>query len=682
MGYVTGEEIKQALLRQKAHGGRLGSHLLYFKFITEDELVQALSAQHDIPGFRLDEHDISRKAVKKLPAEIAEDFQVLPIDFDKVTRTAKLAVVDPNDAEMVRKVKLTFRADAVKLFVAPESLLRMLITQYYGKKRNPGVSRIIELPELFDSKAGQREQVREEQLRRPNVLMFTKTTSLRSFLAPVFEREGIDLDIASTEEELKEYVIENTYNQVLVSQDSLDLFARVKDGHGLPLAKAEIVSFANVSGAFLENPVPYHRITRSLLRSLQIIADSRCRDHAWTPPYVLICNDIQRLGRSFDFPRLAIDGMQIAAYLLVPERPVKRNPKDAVTPENLSFLDFDRSLDIAKTLHFPWNVQGVLQAFLELISEMSPFDEEKTLDEEVKTAAQILSVVWYHRVALRAVDGSSSDVATTLRSKLRDLAGRFADLSVIEAYIHLLEQNNDEQSAGYDQIFVVSETDDMAHEFVARLDRSGFHTVHLRSMEEAKQLCDRHPPAAIIIDRECFPQHIMQASGMFKLDGIVLLYAYTRDRDPSLTLDMLDAGFDDVFAPPYDFDVITARISKSLRGLFRKGGSHQSGGFTASFKAFSFIDLMQILGQSIKTVRIDLWNSSGGKAAIYLERGRMAYAECAEMRGESAIYEVIGWGEDGGFSVEPTEVIPPANITDSNEGILMEGCRLLDESRI
>ena len=60
LGYITDEAIQQALMRQKARGGRFGSQLLYFKSITLKQLVHALSVQHGVPGFLPREHGISR----------------------------------------------------------------------------------------------------------------------------------------------------------------------------------------------------------------------------------------------------------------------------------------------------------------------------------------------------------------------------------------------------------------------------------------------------------------------------------------------------------------------------------------------------------------------------------------------------------------------------------------------
>jgi DNA-binding response OmpR family regulator len=685
MGYVTEENIGHALMRQKAHGGRLGSHLLYFKFISEGELVQALSAQYDIQGFRLDEHDISRNAVKQLPLEIAEDYQILPIDYDKKTRTVKIAVADPSDSEMIQKVKLAFGASNVELYVAPESLLRILMTQYYrGAKKDAEFNKIVELPELFKDNNSESHKQKNKQAKpdRTRVLMMTKSLSLKNFLGPVFEKEGVDLEVVLNDDELKQKLESKNCDRLLVSHDSLESFTRWQEKNPQLAASVEVTNFSNVSGAFLENPVPYKRIRRSLFRSLQIIADMRCRAHSWTPPYALICNDIKQLAKSFGFSRVAVDGIQMAAYLLVPEQPQAVSEQHTPSPTQLAFVDFDRSLDIAKSMLFPWDVRSALHAFFDILFEMKRLDDPDLHLDETMIAAQILAIVWYNRVTLRAVEGPAKEVAGTVKSNLRNQAERLAQLEIIETYVRMLERTTDDQPDVYNQMFVVSRTDDISRQFTTRLTRAGFNTLHVKGMDEAKHLCDRHPPVAIIIDHECYPRQIFQASNLFKLDTAVLLYAFARRNDPSLTLDLLDAGFDDVFIPPYDFDVIAARISKSLRGLSRKEEANEDGAFSANFHAFSFIDLIQTLGQSLKTVLIKLSNTKGATATIALDMGRIVYAKCGDVGGEQAVYEVIRWGEEGSFSVEPVEEVPETNVTDANESILMEGCRILDESRI
>jgi hypothetical protein len=58
------------------------------------------------------------------------------------------------------------------------------------------------------------------------------------------------------------------------------------------------------------------------------------------------------------------------------------------------------------------------------------------------------------------------------------------------------------------------------------------------------------------------------------------------------------------------------------------------------------------------------------------------HAACGTLRGAEAVYRVIAWEDDGAFAVEPESEFPAPNIGLPLESILMEGCRLLDESRI
>lgn len=133
--YTTEPEINRAVVQQKQHGGRFGSHLLYLGIIDEAQLVRALSIQHQVPGFFLDEHDISKAATRRLPAQVAKYYRVLPITFNRLTKTVTIAATDPHDRAMIADVKRFFRADEVRVYVASEPLLRMVINQYYREEK-------------------------------------------------------------------------------------------------------------------------------------------------------------------------------------------------------------------------------------------------------------------------------------------------------------------------------------------------------------------------------------------------------------------------------------------------------------------------------------------------------------------------------------------------------------------
>ena len=272
----------------------------------------------------------------------------------------------------------------------------------------------------------------------------------------------------------------------------------------------------------------------------------------------------------------------------------------------------------------------------------------------------------------------------TVKSRLRKQSERLAPSEIVEAYIRLLEQNEDKlREQSYFQIFIVGETNSMVDLFATRLKHMGYHPVRIYDLEEAQRMCRRLPPTAVFVHRESFPDEIMRSRDLLEADNSLLLYAITMERDPQQTLDLFDAGFDDVFAPPHDFHIIAARLRKSFQNRTAAIESRiKPGGFRAGFKALSFTDLLQALGQSQKSVRINLSNGAGETAEIFMRSGAPVHAVCGTARGTEAIYRVIGWRDEGEYVVEPESEFPEPTITEPLERILMDGCRILDESTV
>jgi hypothetical protein len=92
------------------------------------------------------------------------------------------------------------------------------------------------------------------------------------------------------------------------------------------------------------------------------------------------------------------------------------------------------------------------------------------------------------------------------------------------------------------------------------------------------------------------------------------------------------------------------------------------------------IDLLQAMGPTGKTARLSV-TGQGQQLTIYLKEGQITYAECEDVVGAEAVYCALGWRK-GVWSLESVapEDIPDPNVSHTNEGILLEGCRRLDES--
>ena len=65
-----------------------------------------------------------------------------------------------------------------------------------------------------------------------------------------------------------------------------------------------------------------------------------------------------------------------------------------------------------------------------------------------------------------------------------------------------------------------------------------------------------------------------------------------------------------------------------------------------------------------------------------MRQGVLVHATCGSATGPEAVYRLIAWQDDGEYVVEPETDFPKTTITEPIEKILMDGCRILDESTV
>jgi DNA-binding response OmpR family regulator len=528
-----------------------------------------------------------------------------------------------------------------------------------------GVRTRIELPELFDADVEDAPQVAEPSAptNDRDVLLVARSPALKNFLVPIFKREGRQMFAASTRDEIELILSEQSIGHILVAQDLLEPFSQwMAEGAGAPVG-VEVSVLTSVSGTLLDNPASYSKMLRAVFSAVQILAEDRLAHAGVSAPFALVTRDVRDLAKVFGLRRVATDGVQLAAWLLTP----------APDPTPGPFRDVARSIAQARALAFPWRIDALLEKTRALFAGEEHPTTGATL-QEVDIAAQILAIAWYrHAVGI----GEMPEDPAGVKGRLRSAVGRIASLEVVEAYVRILE------SAGADserrQVVVVSVADDMVKEMAPRFARMGLPIVQKHSMADARPYCEATPPVAVLVDFTTLGMEAARLSVVLRLIPNVMLYAIVESGDPAMTLDLIDAGFDDVLAQPLDWDVVAARVSRAARGLARKQ-ARESVGFRGTFASFSFIDMIQSLSQSRKSVRVDLLRGDGEGAVVYIDGGKLVNARAGTFAGNDAVYRVIAWGDDGSFTVEPISTFPVANISDPTEAVLMEGCRLLDES--
>jgi chromosomal replication initiator protein DnaA len=100
---ITHEQLDEALKEKQASNRFLGEILVDLCYISSEELIGFLVRQCRIPHLQLGNFMVSSEIAELIPAEICEEYKLLPID--KLGSLLTVAMVNPIDVEALEKVK-------------------------------------------------------------------------------------------------------------------------------------------------------------------------------------------------------------------------------------------------------------------------------------------------------------------------------------------------------------------------------------------------------------------------------------------------------------------------------------------------------------------------------------------------------------------------------------------------
>lgn len=134
LGIITWEQLDKALKIQAEQGGLLGQVLITMGATSEEDIVGALATQLGLPYLELSNYDLEEEVIKIIPADIARDKELIPID--KIGNMLTLAMADPMDTQTVENIeKLT--GCKVEIFIAKASEIKAAINKYYSLQKGP-----------------------------------------------------------------------------------------------------------------------------------------------------------------------------------------------------------------------------------------------------------------------------------------------------------------------------------------------------------------------------------------------------------------------------------------------------------------------------------------------------------------------------------------------------------------
>jgi len=127
-------QLKAALAEQQKWGGRLGDILVRMSLVTEDLLIRALSKQMAIPAANLDAiQGIPPHVKSKVPANMARDLGVLPLQLRDEGKTLVVAMTEPQNVRHLDTLRAVTKCRIVAQLTGRTALARAFARFYEGE---------------------------------------------------------------------------------------------------------------------------------------------------------------------------------------------------------------------------------------------------------------------------------------------------------------------------------------------------------------------------------------------------------------------------------------------------------------------------------------------------------------------------------------------------------------------
>ncbi len=138
---ISSEQLDRALRMQRERGGKLGKILVNLGFVSEDDILEALSRQFDIPIADLEASDVDEQVLQIIPVAMVRRYNVVPLH--KKGNTLHVAVSDPTDIFIVKDLGL-FTGYKIKPFLASEVAIAKAIERFYETTQAVELAKVVE----------------------------------------------------------------------------------------------------------------------------------------------------------------------------------------------------------------------------------------------------------------------------------------------------------------------------------------------------------------------------------------------------------------------------------------------------------------------------------------------------------------------------------------------------------
>jgi type IV pilus assembly protein PilB len=120
---ISNEHLQQALANHKKSGMKLGQYLVRKGIVSESDMVNALADQLKLEVYKPSRHAVDPELAKIIPFELANKYQVAPIEIDG--QLLKLAMTDPLGIRALDEIEDKTRLEVETLICSEQHLVQL-----------------------------------------------------------------------------------------------------------------------------------------------------------------------------------------------------------------------------------------------------------------------------------------------------------------------------------------------------------------------------------------------------------------------------------------------------------------------------------------------------------------------------------------------------------------------------
>ncbi len=142
MGKVNRTQVQEALEIQKEKHGPIGQILLELGYVTEADIQLALATQVGMEPVEIGKFDIPKEIIVLIPAQVAQTYRVMPIDYEPTTKLLTVALDNPNNFQATDDLK-TLMGFSIKACITTPEDMQNALGRYYPEDAVESINDLI-----------------------------------------------------------------------------------------------------------------------------------------------------------------------------------------------------------------------------------------------------------------------------------------------------------------------------------------------------------------------------------------------------------------------------------------------------------------------------------------------------------------------------------------------------------